>query len=360
MRRLRLAGFLALAVLAAAALGWWMTRPPAPALVSVAFIKSPATGAPIRSRLISADPADKRRVRSLTPQFQAVSDPEISFDGLRLLFAGRRAPSESWQIWEMRRDGGGLRQVTGEQADCTEPHYVTDLPAERILFTRALDNTNALYTCALDGSKIKRLTFNRDPIRDTLVLPDGRIAFKLRGQWVTVNNDGTGVAAYTGSPEDIRAAREQLQKDLSPTAPRTPPTGHVSVVDPKKRKTGLLFCLNAYLSDRPGLRSLPEGTICKVRVWAAASEPRVLGEAPVGPDGSFLIEVPADTPLRFQTIGAGGKVVGEDPTWIWVRPNESRGCIGCHEDRDLTPENQVQTAIERKPVRLVPASKDKP
>jgi hypothetical protein len=33
--------------------------------------------------------------------------------------------------------------------------------------------------------------------------------------------------------------------------------------------------------------------------------------------------------------------------WIWARRGTSRGCIGCHENKELAPENRVPAAILR-------------
>ena len=38
--------------------------------------------------------------------------------------------------------------------------------------------------------------------------------------------------------------------------------------------------------------------------------------------------------------------------WIWVKPKETRGCIGCHEDPERIPENQYVLALQRPSNRL--------
>ncbi len=60
---------------------------------------------------------------------------------------------------------------------------------------------------------------------------------------------------------------------------------------------------------------------------------QVLGAAPVETDGSFYITVPADHPIRFELLGARGNVIHAQRSWIWVRPGEDRGCLGCHENK---------------------------
>jgi hypothetical protein len=39
-------------------------------------------------------------------------------------------------------------------------------------------------------------------------------------------------------------------------------------------------------------------------------------------------------------------------SWIWAKNHEPRGCIGCHEDGELTPENSFVDAVQRSSVKL--------
>jgi hypothetical protein len=41
--------------------------------------------------------------------------------------------------------------------------------------------------------------------------------------------------------------------------------------------------------------------------------------------------------------------------WIWAKNKENRGCIGCHEDGELTPENAFATALGKPAVDAQPA-----
>jgi hypothetical protein len=79
-----------------------------------------------------------------------------------------------------------------------------------------------------------------------------------------------------------------------------------------------------------------------------------LGEATVEPDGSFYIAVPPDQPVRFELLDGMGRVVRAQRSWIWSRSGEERGCVGCHEDRALAPENRWPLALRRfdTPTRL--------
>jgi len=74
------------------------------------------------------------------------------------------------------------------------------------------------------------------------------------------------------------------------------------------------------------------------------------GVVQVEEDGSFYLKVMADIPFRIRTLDEDGKVVNGPCSWLWLRPNERRGCIGCHEDPELAPENRVSQAIKNPPV----------
>jgi len=113
-----------------------------------------------------------------------------------------------------------------------------------------------------------------------------------------------------------------------------------AIVDESKDK-GRLLCLNVDLSmDAPG--SDDGKKTAKVQIFGLDE---MIGEVPVEEDGSFYIEIDADTPVRFQTVDAQGEVLEGPSSWIWVRPNEKRSCIGCHEDREMAPDNKVPEAL---------------
>jgi hypothetical protein len=60
---------------------------------------------------------------------------------------------------------------------------------------------------------------------------------------------------------------------------------------------------------------------------------QILGYAPVEPDGSFKLNVPADTPLALSIVDAKGRSIQTHLNWIQVRPGERRTCDGCHSPR---------------------------
>jgi hypothetical protein len=115
-------------------------------------------------------------------------------------------------------------------------------------------------------------------------------------------------------------------------------------------KTGLILCqdINFQIIKSFGSASgLPE--FHKIRIIGLDS---ILGEVDAEKDGSFYLKVIADTPFRIQRIDDKGCTIGETCDWIYLRPNERRGCVGCHEDQEIVPENKVSMAVRHAPVNI--------
>ncbi len=66
---------------------------------------------------------------------------------------------------------------------------------------------------------------------------------------------------------------------------------------------------------------------------------QIVGYTEVEPDGSFRIEVPADTPLAIAVLDADGRAFTPHTSWLQVRPGETRTCNGCHSPRRANPLN---------------------
>jgi hypothetical protein len=120
------------------------------------------------------------------------------------------------------------------------------------------------------------------------------------------------------------------------------------------REGANLLCLNVYTSK---LR-IAEGSVAKVRVWARndAGSAAMLGEAPVEKDGSFFVNPPSETAIRFELLDRSGKIVAAEKTWFWARRGEQRVCVGCHAGPERAPENAVPQILLRstEPVHLIP------
>ncbi len=131
--------------------------------------------------------------------------------------------------------------------------------------------------------------------------------------------------------------------------------------------TGFLYCQNARFTQKTtagwshvrAIRVLA-GTGLTVRsshsyIVHAGNETIELGTVPLAPDGSFAVEVPADTPIALQAVDAEGRSELNEMSWIYVRPGEARGCVGCHHTRQATPicQTPMPVAMRVPPLKLL-------
>ena len=114
-------------------------------------------------------------------------------------------------------------------------------------------------------------------------------------------------------------------------------------------KTGLIMCQDVNVEDDPMKIS---GDLLK-----KASKVEIMGtDSSMGifkpsKDGSFYLKVVADKPFQIRTLDEEGKVIRKCD-WIWLRPNERRGCVGCHEDQDIVPDNRIPLAVKKAPLGI--------
>jgi mono/diheme cytochrome c family protein len=84
---------------------------------------------------------------------------------------------------------------------------------------------------------------------------------------------------------------------------------------------------------------------------------RVLGTVPVEEDGSACFEVPAGRTVLFVALDENDLSVKRMQSFTNVQPGEVLGCVGCHENRALTPAsisaNRLM-ALRRPPSRIEP------
>ena len=89
--------------------------------------------------------------------------------------------------------------------------------------------------------------------------------------------------------------------------------------------------------------------------WDDFNNKRILGTVPVEEDGSAYFAVPADRFVYFQLLDEQGMMVQSMRSGTIVRPGETAGCVGCHEQRQTSvPHNRLAAAMRRTPQRLTP------
>jgi hypothetical protein len=145
-----------------------------------------------------------------------VRDPEVSYDGKRIVFSLRKQRDAASHIYEIRADGTGLRQLTNcREANDIDPVY---LPDGGIAFTSTRDPKYCmcnrhimgnLFRMDGDGSNIVQIGDSTLHEGHGTVLPDGRLLYDrweyidrnfgdAQALW-TVNPDGTNHAIHWGS-----------------------------------------------------------------------------------------------------------------------------------------------------------------
>jgi hypothetical protein len=203
--------------------------PPTHAHGAIAFVQAPVVAAgdlakrfPQGSRLVRMDlgaaGVAQRAVVALSPEFFAAADPQISFDGSKLLFAGQQKQDASWQIWEMPAVGGTPRQITHCAGDCVKPVY---LPAKQIAYTSlqgvGADRESDVDVCGDDGADAHPITFGPGMYEVETVLRSGRMLLSADGvgrarRLYVVDPDGSGLTLLRqdDGAREIRSGAEEL------------------------------------------------------------------------------------------------------------------------------------------------------
>jgi hypothetical protein len=145
-----------------------------------------------------------------------VRDPEVCFDGRRIVFSMRTNTADSYHLYEINADGSGLRQLTfARDVDDLDP---LSLPDGGIAFSSTREPKYCmcnrhimanLYRMDADGANIHQIGKSTLFEGHGSIMPDGRILYD-RWEYVdrnfgdaqslwTVNPDGTGHALYWGN-----------------------------------------------------------------------------------------------------------------------------------------------------------------
>ncbi len=62
----------------------------------------------------------------------------------------------------------------------------------------------------------------------------------------------------------------------------------------------------------------------------------ILGYAPIQPDGSVQIQVPANVPFTIEVVDVNTKrVTAQHTSWLQLKPGETKSCNGCHDPGNL-------------------------
>ncbi len=72
----------------------------------------------------------------------------------------------------------------------------------------------------------------------------------------------------------------------------------------------------------------------------------IIAYAPIQPDGSVRLKVPANVPLAISVVDADGRRIGaRHQNWLQVRPGETVNCTGCHDHASGIPHGHPQGPV---------------
>ncbi|TWU36489.1 Protein TolB [Novipirellula aureliae] len=165
--------------------------------------------------------------------------------------------------------------------------------------------------------------------------------------------------------------------DPMPLAPRPKPVALPSRIDLAKQE-GTFYVVDVYVGS--GMEQIERGTVKWLRVvevpekrfWTPESwngsgtqapamafddfnNKRILGTVPVESDGSAYFRIPADRFVYFQLLDENGMMLQSMRSGTMVRPGETTGCVGCHDNRHQSiPPGGRAIAMKRQPNELTP------
>ena len=145
-----------------------------------------------------------------------IRDPEVHFDGRKIIFSMRKNIEDDYHIYQIDADGSGLKQLTCTRGVADfDPLY---LPDDGIVFSSTREPKYCmcnrhimgnLFRMDADGANIHQIGKSTLHEGHGTLLPDGRILYDrweyvdrnfgdAQGLW-TVNPDGTNHAVYWGN-----------------------------------------------------------------------------------------------------------------------------------------------------------------
>ena len=415
----------------------------------------------------------------------AVRDPQVHYDGQRILFSYRRGGSPYFQLHEINADGTGLRQLTRGPFDDMEPAY---LPDGGIVFCSSRCNrfvpcwyvqVATLYRCDAEGKNIRPLSSNIEQDNTPWPLSDGRVLY-TRWEYVdrsrehfhhlwSMNPDGTGQMTLFGNlhPGDVyldakplpgghevimvnspnhgqlehegRVALVRLDMGADTSAAQTILNPGKDFRDPyplsadeflvaqqtrlllmnREGETRELYRLSSELAQggawlheprllqsRPrepviprrdnlnaatgqlvvfdiyqgrNMEGIVRGAIKKLLILENLPKPvnytgsmdpisyggsytlnRVLGTVPVEADGSVNAQVPPLRSLQLVALDEQDLSVKRMLSFMTLMPGEVATCIGCHENRTVSPPDRAALAALQRPPSPIAAIPETP
>jgi hypothetical protein len=159
------------------------------------------------------------KAESLVEGFAASADAAVSFDAKTIVFSGKQAAGDPWQVWELTLANRSVRKVVSGSGDAIRPLY---LPFGRIVYARrtgiGFQLESAGTGIADAGAAPLQLSYVPASAIPADVLADGRILFEAgfplgsgsTPELFLVYADGSGVESYRCDHGEARWGGRQL------------------------------------------------------------------------------------------------------------------------------------------------------
>lgn len=219
------------------------------------------------------------------------------------------------------------------------------------------------YPIALnDQQVISGFSQNKKGQKDVLFPADNKAGSMHPARFSLIWLDKEGNRELLASDSTITLKQPVFLKSRLKPAIKSSPVDY-------RQKSGTVYLHN--VMKGPGLKGIAKGTIKKLRIVelkfrssgigynhnngeagnAMVSTPiavangswdikKVLGTIDIDENGSALFEVPARKALYFQALNSKNEVVQTMRSWLTLQPGENVSCIGCHEDKNDSPDYQ--------------------
>jgi WD40 repeat protein len=122
-----------------------------------------------------------------------VRDPQVHYDGRKIVFSYRKGGHPSYHLYEINVDGTALKQLTDGPHDDIEPTY---LPDGGIIFCSSRVNrvvncwrtpVATLHRCDSDGRNVRIVSTNIEHDNTPWMLPDGRVPTCVGNTWIATS-----------------------------------------------------------------------------------------------------------------------------------------------------------------------------
>jgi hypothetical protein len=145
------------------------------------------------------------KAEPLVPRFAASADASVSFDSRTVVFAGKQAAGDPWQVWELTLADRSVRKVIAGPRDVIRPRY---LPFNRVVYARRTASGFQLESAGTEGADAgatpQHLSYLPASAIPADVLADGRILFEAgfplgsgsTPELFLIYTDGSGVESY--------------------------------------------------------------------------------------------------------------------------------------------------------------------